>query len=247
MSQFEPIFGEALEVMSRFENNSFDLICTDLPYGTTKNKWDIPLPLEAMWEAFDRILPPTGVVALTATQPFSSLLVASNLKAFKYEVIWEKTLASGQLNVHHQPLRAHESILIFSRKRGTYNEQKTEGKPYNIKRKGVYQDGNYGEQTASEKNNTGYRHARSVLKIPNPRIKGGHPTQKPVALMEWIVKTYSNPNDRVLDCCMGSGTTGVACLNWDREFVGIENDATHFQTAKTRLEEHSKQIQNQKT
>lgn len=223
-NDFILIKDDCLKVMPNIEEGSVDLIATDLPYGTTQNKWDIIIPFEPMWASFKRVLKPNGVVVLTATQPFSSKLVISNLEWFKYEIIWEKSLGSGQLNIKHRPLSTHESVLVFYNKKPTYNEQKTKGEPYNINRSADYKDGNYGRQTPNKKINDGYRHAKSVVKISNPRIKGGHPTQKPVKLMEYIIKTYSNKKDTVLDCCMGSGTTGMACSYLDRNFIGIESD-----------------------
>lgn len=229
------VLGDCLEQMKHIPDGSIDLIATDLPYGTTQNKWDIIIPFEPLWFQYKRILKSTGSVILTATQPFTSQLVTSNMALFKYDLVWEKTIASGQLNVRRQPLRTHESILIFGRGRGTYNEQCTEGKPYFIKRKVTFKGEGYGRQADSSKTNTGFRHAKSVITISNPRNKDGHPTQKPIALMEYIIKCYSNPNDVVLDSCMGSGTTGVAAKLLDRNFIGIELDESYFTTAKNRI------------
>lgn len=223
------------DVMPTLKEASVDLILCDLPYGTTQNKWDSTLPLDKLWTEYKRLLKPNGAVVLTASQPFTSMLVLSNLDMFKVEMIWEKTICSGQLNVKRQPLRAHESILIFYSKQPTYNEQLTEGKPYKIKRKVKFEAQGYGEQKNSEKNNTGFRHAKTVIKIPNPRVKGGHPTQKPVELMEYIIKTYSNQGDTVLDNCMGSGSTGIACLNLNRNFVGIELENKYYEMAKSKM------------
>lgn len=229
------INGECLEEMFSLPKNTIDLILVDLPYGTTKNKWDVIIPFVDMWLAFEHVLKEEGRVVLTAAQPFASQLIMSNPSLFKYDLIWEKTLASGQLNVKKMPLRTHEYILIFYKKFNTYNEQKTEGIPYKISRKGDYSEGCYNGQKASIKNNTGYRHAKSVIKVPNPRIKGGHPTQKPLALMVYLINTFSNKGDLVLDCCMGSGTTGEACIATGRRFVGIELDTNYFNVAKDRL------------
>lgn len=193
------------------------------------------IPIDEMWSEFNRITKKNGVVVLTATQPFTSKLVISNLANFKYDLIWEKTISSGQLNVRKQQLRNHESILVFAKSPFTYNEQKTEGSPYKINRKVKNGENNYGTQKDSSKENEGYRHAKSVIKVSNPRIKGGHPTQKPIELMEYIIKTYSNKGDLVLDCCMGSGTTGVAAIKNERLFYGIELDANYFKTSKQRI------------
>lgn len=231
--------GDCLKGMAFLVENGYkvDLILTDLPYGTTQNPWDEVIPFDQMWALFDRIVKPNGAVVLTAAQPFSSKLVISNLANFKYEMIWEKTISSGQLNVNRQPLRSHESVLIFYKKQPTYNEQKTLGEPYAIKRKVTFKEQNYGTQKDSIKVNDGFRHARSVIKFSNPRIKGGHPTQKPVELMEHLIKIFTNEGETVLDCCMGSGTTGVAALNLDRKFIGIENNSEYFDMALKRITE----------
>jgi len=230
------VHGDCLEVMRRITSKSVHLICADLPYGTSQNKWDAIIPFEPMWAAFNRVLKDDGIVVLTATQPFTSKLVMSNIDDFRYEVIWEKTVGSGQLNIKRQPLRVHESVLVFYKQPGTYNEQKTTGKPYKISRKIASKGEGYGKQANSSKDNDGFRHAKSVIKISNPRIKNGHPTQKPLELMENIIKTYSNEGDIVLDCVMGSGTTGVACVNLRRKFIGIELDQLYFDDAKIRIE-----------
>lgn len=233
---YDLIFGDAIENMAKLKEKSIDLILVDLPYGVTNNKWDVIIPFDEMWEQFNRIKKNNAAMVLTATQPFASMLVMSNLKQFKYDVIWEKTICSGQLNVKHRPLRAHESILVFYDKIPTYNEQKTEGKPYKIKREGNDTENCYCRQKASEKDNEGFRHAKSVVKIPNQRIKGGHPTQKPVALLEMLIKTFSNENDIVLDCCMGSGSTGVAAMNLNRKFIGIEKELNYFDMATLNIQ-----------
>jgi len=234
MKNIKLIRNNCLNEMKNIKEKSIDCILTDLPYGITKNEWDIEIDLKLLWENFNNILKPNGIIILTAVQPFTSKLVISNQKMFKYEIIWEKTIGSGQLNIKHQPLRVHESILIFYNKRGTYNEQLTEGKPYSINRTKVKGSG-YNKQTSSNKQNDGYRHAKSVIKISNPRIKEGHPTQKPIELLEYLVKTYTNENDTVLDCCMGSGSTGVACINLNRNFIGIELNNEYFEKAKDYL------------
>lgn len=229
--------GDCLIEMNKIADKSVHLIAVDLPYGTTQNKWDAIIPFVEMWKQFYRVLVPNGNIVLTATQPFTSKLVMSNLNDFRYEVIWEKTIGSGQLSIKRQPLKIHESILIFYKKLGTYNEQKTLGEAYTRVRKANFKGEGYGKQVDSEKKNDGYRHARSIVKIINARYKGGHPTQKPVTLMEYIIKTYSNENDTVLDCCMGSGTTGVAACNLQRNFIGIELDEKYFDLSKIRIEE----------
>lgn len=229
------LFNEdCFKTFKNIKDKSIDLILTDLPYGTTQNKWDEILPMDKMWEEFHRIIKDNGAIVLTAAQPFASKLVASNLKHFRYDLIWEKTISSGQLNVNKMPLRSHEHILVFYKKLPTYNEQKTKGTPYSINRD-ITDNSNYGAQKPSSKVNDGFRHARSVIEIPNPRIKGGHPTQKPLELMDYLIKTYSNEKEIVLDCCVGSGTTLVSAKNLNRGFVGIEIEEEYFTTSKRRL------------
>lgn len=228
--------GECIDIMSRIPSGSVDLIFTDLPYGITQNKWDSIIPLKDLWECFNNVIKkPNGVIALTAVQPFSSILVTSNIKNFKYEVIWEKTIGSGQLNIKHQPLRVHESVLIFYDKIPTYNEQKTKGKPYKIDRKVNSKGEGYGKQSNSRKVNDGFRHAKSIINVPNPRVKGGHPTQKPISLMDHFIRTFTNRGDTVLDCCCGSGTTLVSSYNLGRKCIGIENNKKYFNMSVKRI------------
>lgn len=229
------INGEALAEMDKLDPNSVDLIFVDLPYGTTQNDWDIIIPLDKMWEAFYKVLKEDGRIVLTAAQPFSSQLIMSNLKDFKYDIIWEKTISSGQLNVSRQPLRSHEHILVFYKKFSVYNEQLTKGDPYKITRKSPKSE-NYGAQKENSLVNEGTRRARSVVKIKNNRVKDGHPTQKPEELCEYIIKTYSNEGELVLDCCMGSGTSGVAAKRLKRDFIGIELKEEYFNIAKERID-----------
>lgn len=233
---YELIKGESLYQMSKLENSSIDLICVDLPYGSTKNKWDKVIPVYDMWDLFHEKSKDNAAIVLTATEPFASLLRLTNLRHYKYDIIWEKTIASGQLNVGHQPLRIHENILVFYKNKPTYNEQKTTGKPYKIKRSGSYGENGYNSQKASEKDNDGFRHANSIMKVSNPRVKDGHTTQKPVELMERLIKTYSNEGDLVLDCCMGSGTTGVAAIKNNRKFIGIDCLDSFIVKAKERID-----------
>lgn len=229
------ICGDCLKVMKDIPDKSVDLILCDLPYGTTRNKWDIVIPLEPLWKEYERIIKDNGAIVLTAVQIFASHLVMARPQMFKYDIIWKKTIASGQLNVNNQPLRLHEHILVFYKKQPTYNQQLTKGKPYSIEREGNYKGESYNKQTASSKENNGFRHPTSVLEIPNPRIKNGHPTQKPVELFRWIIKTYTNKGDLVLDNCIGSGTTAVACLETSRNYIGIELDKKYCNMAKNRI------------
>lgn len=188
-----------------------------------------------MWEQIKRILKPKGAAVFTAVQPYTSMLVMSNLDWFKYDLVWQKTIGSGQLNINRQPLRTHETVLVFYDNFGTYNEQTTLGTPYKIKRKVNQFQTSYGKQRDHESVNKGIRRAKSVLKVKNPRIKGGHSTEKPVKLMEHIIKTYSNPGEVVLDFASGRGTTLVAAHRLNRKFIGIEKDDMWFEKATERL------------
>jgi site-specific DNA-methyltransferase (adenine-specific) len=234
----ELINGECLEEMDKIDEKSIDAIITDLPYGVSKNNWDSVIDLKEMWCRFNRILKKNGIVILTASGKFVGQLMMSNMNMFKYDIIWEKTVCSGQLNVKKMPMRAHENILIFYNNHGIYNEQKTKGEPYKINRKNTTGTG-YNTQKDSSKVNDGYRHARSVIKISNPRKKNGHPTQKPIELMEYLIKAYTNENDTVLDCCMGGGATGVACKNLNRKFIGIEIDKKYFDMSTENINQSS--------
>jgi site-specific DNA-methyltransferase (adenine-specific) len=234
--------GDCLELMKDIPKESVDLILCDLPYGTTHNKWDIVIPLDKLWEQYLRVIKDRGVIVLTAVQIFSSQLVMSQPRLFKYDWIWKKTISSGQLNVNRQPLRAHENILVFYKEQPTYNQQFTNGKPYSINRKVTFKGESYNKQADSQKINEGYRHPTSVLEFSNPRIRGGHPTQKPVELFKYLIKTYTNEGDIVLDNCMGSGTTGVACKELGREFIGYELKEEYFRIAEKRINETQKQV-----
>jgi site-specific DNA-methyltransferase (adenine-specific) len=230
--------GECLELMAKLPDHSIDLILADLPYGTSRNRWDSVIDLPSLWREYERLIKPAGAIVLTAAQPFTSVLVASNLKLFKYEWIWSKTVGSGQLNVARQPLRTHESVLVFYRKQPTYHAQMTEGAAYTAKRSTAsWADRGYNAQRDHETVNEGVRFPKSVLLVPNPRIKGGHPTQKPVPLMEYMIRTYTNPGDLVLDNVIGSGTTAVAAVNTGRHFIGMEMDPEYAQVARLRVAE----------
>lgn len=234
------IQGDCLEEMMKLEAGSIDMVLTDPPYGTTACKWDSVVPLEPMWKQLKRVVKPNGAIVMTASQPFTSALVMSNSKMFRYSLVWEKSTATGHLNAKRMPMRAHEDVLVFYKKLPTYNPQKTTGhKPMNP----VYADPNkttdvYGDHVQTDnKKGTTERYPRSVLKFPGVTVGTEHPTQKPVALMEYLIKTYSNEGQVILDFTMGSGTTGVACANLGRNFVGIELDADYFSIAERRIEE----------
>jgi site-specific DNA-methyltransferase (adenine-specific) len=231
---FELMKGDCLELMKRIPDNSVDMILCDLPYGTTQNKWDSIIPFDGLWAEYKRIC--RGAVVLTAAQPFTSALVMSNAAWFKQALVWKKNIASNFLNANRQHLMRHEDILVFSAKKPTYNKQMGTGKAYTQKRSGRDDTGdNYGaigERTDTV--NDGARNPISVLEFD--REVGMHPTQKPIALMEYLIRTYTNEGMTVLDNCMGSGTTGVACANTGRKFIGIEMDEKYFEIAKNRVE-----------
>lgn len=229
--------GDCLERMKEIPDGSVDMVLTDPPYGTTACKWDSIIPLEPMWVQLKRIIKHNGAIVMTAQTPFDKVLGASNLPMLKYEWIWEKTAATGHLNAKKAPMKAHENILVFYKSQPTYNPQKTFGhKPVNsyTKRNG---DGEcYGETVEVSGGGNTDRYPRSIQVFQSDKQKLRlHPTQKPVALMEYLIKTYTNEGETVLDFTMGSGTTGVACVNLNRSFIGIELDESYFNIAKNRI------------
>lgn len=224
--------GDCLELMASQPDQSVDMVMADLPYGTTQNKWDSIIPLDLLWQQYWRVC--RGAVVLTAQAPFDKALGASCLRHLKYEWIWEKPKATGHLNCKKQPMKAHENVLVFYLKQATYNPQMTEGTPYSNNHKPGDAGSNYGSVGFSKVVGRTTRYPRSVLNFSH-EAKPVHPTQKPVALMEYLVRTYTNPGDVVLDNTMGSGTTGVACANAGRRFIGMEMDAGYFEVACGRI------------
>ena len=224
---------DCLCAMPQVPSKSVDLILTDLPYGTTRNKWDNPIPLDALWKQFERIIKDRGAIVLFAQTPFDKILGASRPTLLKYEWIWVKRQGSGFLNAKKMPLKRHENILVFYKQTPKYNPQMTVGKPYSARSGRA--SANYDKQRPVVTINAGTRYPTSVLEFNSE--KGYHPTQKPVALCEYLIRTYTDDGDTVLDCCMGSGTTGVACKRMGRRFIGIEKDAAMFEVAKKRIEE----------
>ena len=233
----ELIQGDCLEVMKNIPSASVDMILCDLPYGTTHNKWDTCLNLGKLWEQYKRIIKDNGAIVLFSQMPFTAALVMSNPKMFRYEWIAEKSLATGFLNAKRMPMKAHENILVFYKKLPTYNAQMTKGKPYSITRRDI--GGQYLHNFESiETKNEGTRCPRDVLRDLWQPYCGGkmyHPTQKPVPLLEYLIKTYTNEGDIVLDNCMGSGSTGIACVNTKRDFIGVELDENYFDIARRRI------------
>ena len=229
---------DCLKVLPTIPDKSIDLILTDPPYGKTQCKWDSVIPFEPMWNQLIRVIKDNGCIALFGSEPFSSNLRMSNIKQFKYDWVWQKEQGTGFGNAKKQPLRNLEIISIFYKNQCLYNPQKSKGKPYKTKSKSgnhkgsVYEDGGLNSIITV---NEGNRFPLQLLKFNRDKNKI-HPTQKPVALLEYLIKTYTNENDSVLDFTMGSGSTGVACKNTNRDFIGIELDQEYFDIAKQRIE-----------
>ena len=220
--------------MREIPDKSIDMILCDLPYGTTQNKWDTIIPFEPLWEQYKRVIKNNGAIVLTASQPFTSALVMSNVKWFKYCWVWDKSQVTGFLNAKKQPLRQHEDICVFYQSQCTYNPSMTKGK-MQLKSTGGKSD-NYGKY-AYKPHYSEWYYPKTIISIPQQREKGGHPTQKPVSLFEYLIKTYTNEGETVLDNCMGSGTTAIACINTGRNFIGIELDPAYFDIAQKRIAE----------
>ena len=240
--------GDCLEVMKTIPDNHIDMVFCDLPYGTTRNSWDVLIPFKELWEQYDRIVKDNGAIILTSQQPFTSQLVMSNIENFRYEWIWDKNKATGHLNAKRMPMKSHENICIFYKKIPIYNPQKTTGhKPFNAVNPksdipAPKKLRNYGHisTTFGNAGTTTDRYPRTIQKFPvvnNDNPIKWHPTQKPVELIEYFIKTYSNAGDIILDNCMGSGSTGVACVKTDRKFIGIEKDEKYFNRASDWIEE----------
>ena len=226
---------DCLEGMKGIADGSVDMILCDLPYGTTRNKWDSVIPLEPLWKQYSRVIKPNGAIVLTAQTPFDKVLGCSNLQMLKYEWIWRKTKATGHLNAKKMPMKEHENVLVFYKNLPTYNPQGLVELESPILRKGKNNGTNYGKSDKdSYRKVTGY--PRDVLEFPSEG-KTVHPTQKPVALFEYLIKTYTNPGELVLDNCMGSGTTAIACMNTKRNFIGFEMDKGYYDIACKRIEE----------
>lgn len=224
--------ADCLEAMSWIPDGKVDMVLCDLPYGTTACKWDTVIPFEPLWRHYKRVCKANAAIVLTASQPFTSALVMSGASEFKYQWVWEKEAGTGLLNAKKQPLRSHEDVLVFYRSQPVYNPQWEIGKPYVCKKGGETDVYNKSGTVVTESD--GRRYPKTILRFQRDRNKL-HPTQKPVALMEYLIRTYTNEGDIVLDNCMGSGTTGVACVNLNRRFIGIEKDATYYELAKNRI------------
>jgi site-specific DNA-methyltransferase (adenine-specific) len=244
--------GDCLEVMKKLPDKCIDMILCDLPYGTTDCSWDSIIPFEALWEGYERIIKDNGAIVLFGSEPFSSALRMSNLKLYKYDWVWDKIQGANFLNVKYQPLKNVENIMVFSKGRITngkrepikYNPQGVQ-KTNIVKQNSSDYNGTFGSSSVKkgkEYTTTGTGYPKCILQFPKDK-EGLHPTQKPVALLEYLVKTYTDENGLVLDNCMGSGSTGVACLNTNRKFIGIELDKNYFNIAKQRIEECEKELE----
>lgn len=250
---------DCLEGMKLIEDKSIDMVLCDLPYGTTKCKWDTPIPFEPLWEQYKRIVKDNGAILLFSQQPFTTYLIHSNRKMFRYEIIWKKTLPTGFLNAKKMPMRYHENICVFYKHLPTYNPIMRKVKRKDIGR--VRTNGGKAEQYNEFRKDdwayreTGERYPGDVIEFSNwnGTLFGNkenatkHPTQKPVELLEYLIKTYTNEGDVVLDNCMGSGSTCIACINTNRHYIGMELDERYFQIALNRINEHmSKRVKEKK-
>lgn len=234
------LFNEdCLEGMKRIPNGSIDMILCDLPYGTTACKWDIIIPFEDMWKQYERIIKDNGAIVLFGKNPFAAKLIMSNEKLFRYELIWEKTRAGNNMQVTKQPSAIHENILVFYKKQPTYNDLKIKVDEKYIDRRKTINDSYYKSEhytgTMKRKADDGLRHPQSILPFNSVWKKGMHPTEKPVELFEWLINSYTNKGDKVLDNCAGSGTAAVACFNTNRNFIGFEKDLSYYEMAIKRI------------
>ncbi len=235
----ELYWGDCLELHHKIPNGSISAIILDLPFGITKCGWDTPLPMDRLWPQITPLIKDNGVIIMFGCQPFTSALVMSNPQMFKYSLVYQKTTPSGYLNANKMPLRCHEDILVFYKKQPTYHPQKTTGHKRKIST-AEHKRNSKKTENYNPHNITGYdsteRYPTSVLLFSTDRQKSKlHPTQKPVALIEYLIRTYTNEGDTILDSCMGAGTTGVACINTGRRFVGIEKERKYYDIAHGRM------------
>lgn len=235
--------GDCLELMKGIQSKSIDMILCDLPYGTTACKWDVIIPFEPLWEQYERIIKDNGAIVLTASQPFTSMLVMSNIRLFKHEWIWHKTIAANFGSLKYGPMKHHESVLVFGKRAVAYNPQLQYGKPYKDKER--CRSNKILQRTLDFKKpiiNTGTRYPSSVQDFPNANNYNLHPTQKPVPLFEYLIKTYTNEGETVLDNCAGSGTTAIACMNTNRNYILMEKEEKYFNVIQERIKKHTPQL-----
>lgn len=241
MLELNRIYNEdCLVGMQRIADKSIDMILCDLPYGTTANSWDSIIPFNELWNQYERIIKDNGAIVLTASQPFTTEVIASNKKLFRYELIWEKDNATGFLAAHIKPMKIHENILVFYKNTPRYNPQMRDGFAA-YKAKNGMGSTNYRQQREVVSESDGKRFPISILKFKRDKDKI-HPTQKPVALFEYLIKTFTEKGDVVLDNCIGSGTTAIACLNTERKYIGFEKNKEYFEMAETRAKTNTTQL-----
>ncbi|MBU9739345.1 site-specific DNA-methyltransferase [Lachnospiraceae bacterium ASD3451] len=246
MLEINKIYNEdCLEGMKKIDDGSIDMILCDLPYGSTQCRWDVVIPFDPLWREYKRVIKDNGAIVLFGTQPFTSLLVNSNLLMFRYEWIYEKTQPSGHLNAKKMPMKYHENILVFYKKPPVYNPIKTMGHARKVsKGQIVTRDevgmGCYGAQENGANYDSTERYPKSIITVSNGLMKQKslHPTQKPVELFKYLIKTYTNEDDLVLDNCIGSGTTAIACMETYRNFIGFEKDKKYFGVAEKRISDY---------
>lgn len=240
LTKCELFHGNCLDLMKNIPKKSIDLILCDLPYGVTRNRWDRNIPLEPLWEEYKRIIKDNGAIVLFSQGMFTAQLLNSNPKMWRYNLVWDKVLPSGFLNANRRPLSSHEDICVFYKKLPTYNPQKIIGNKNHSKGKSkVNANNNYGDFNFVDNSELlgEMKMPKSILTFPKPHPSTAvHPTQKPTELLEWIIKTYTDEDDMVLDNCMGSGSTGVAALKLNRSFIGMELEDKYFNIAKERIE-----------
>ena len=252
----EILLGDCLELMKDIPNGSIDMILADLPYGTTACKWDVIIPFDKLWEQYERIIKPNGAIVLTASQPFTSYLITSNIKLFKYALVWSKKMTSGFANAKFQPMKSHEDVLVFCKSKTVYNPQmvkRTDAELKRLSHKSVNTTSS--EHTKSMIGKSGnrydnlYKYPNSIIDIVGVMNNGGeklpHPTQKPVALFEYLIKTYTNEGELVLDNTAGSGTTAIACLNTNRQFIVMEKEQKYYDIILKRVADFNKNFEPQ--
>jgi DNA modification methylase len=238
--------GDCLELMQNIPDQSIDMILCDLPYGITRNKWDAVIDPDKLWKQYNRIIKSNGAILLFGQDKFTAKMMLSNEKMHRYNLIWDKQLKSGFLNANRQPLRQHEDIMVFYKSQPTYNPQKVKGVPCHSKGtiigKSPKNNNNYGDYSSVQTVGD-MKYPSSILSFQKPppsmRI---HPTEKPVDLLEYLIKTYTNEGEVVLDNCMGTGNTGIACLNTNRDFIGIELDENYFEIAQDKIEKRMEEL-----
>jgi len=248
----EILLGDCLELMKDIPNGSIDMILADLPYGTTQCKWDSIIDLPKLWEQYERIIKPNGAIVLTAAQPFTSILVMSNLKLFKYDWVWKKPKGTGHLNAKKQPMRDKEDVLVFYKNQCTYNPQWTWGEPYTNLKSGKTAKPSTAEVSGKYMNGAEYRNGSDGRRYPKQVQEFGvvergtiHPTEKPVDLFRYFIRTYTNEGELVLDNTAGSGTTAIACLEENRQFIVMEQDPNYFEKIKKRVGDFNKNFEPQ--